>query len=75
MKSLLGNLTNIKKSVDALRSLGDPDKALEQLMQNSPQMKQAMDYVNQNGGNPKEVCFKIMRDNGLDPSTLENAIR
>ena len=71
----MGNLTNIKRSVDTLRSLGDPNKALEQLMQGSPQMKQALDYVKENGGDPKEVCFKIMRDNGIDPSILENAIR
>ena len=75
MQSLFGNLSNIKRRVEALRSLGDPNKALEQLMQNSPQMKQAIDYVNSNGGNPKEVCHKLFKDNGLDPNELEKALK
>lgn len=75
MNYLLGNLGNIKRSVNALRSLGDPDKALQQLLQNSPQMKQALDYVNNNGGDPKAVCYKLIRDNGLDPNALEDALR
>ena len=74
MTYLLGNLANIKKSVNSLRSLGDPKKALEQLMQGSPQMKQAIDYVNANGGNPKEVCYRMLKDNGLDPNALEKAL-
>lgn len=74
MTYLLGNLSNIKKSVDSLRSLGDPKKALEQLMRGSPQMKQAIDYVNANGGNPKAVCYKMLKENGLDPNTLERAL-
>lgn len=75
MQSLFGNLPNIKRSVDALRCLGDPQKALQQLMTNSPQMKQALDYVNSNGGDPKAVCYKLFRENGLDPSALENALK
>ena len=74
MKSLMGNLNNIKKSIDSLRSLGSPETALQQLMQNSPQMKEALDYVNSHGGNPKEVCFQLMKENGLDPSMLESEL-
>lgn len=75
MKYLLENLTGIKKNIEMLQSLGDPQKALEQLMQKSPQMKEALDYVNSHGGDPKEVCYQLMRDNGLDPQALESALK
>ena len=74
MQSLLGNISNIRKSVDALKSLGSPETALQHLMQGSPQMKQALDYVNEHGGNPKEVCFNLLKENGLDPQAIENEI-
>lgn len=71
----MGNLTTIRNSINALKSLGDPQKALEQLMQSNPHIKQALDYVNSNGGNPKEVCYKMLRENGVNPDDIEQALR
>lgn len=75
MKYLLENITGIKKNVEMLKSLGSPEKALESLMQKSPQMKEAIDYVNAHGGDPKEVCYTLLKNNGIDPQELENALR
>ena len=38
-------------------------------------MKQALDYVNQNGGNAKEVCEKMLADNGLSMNDILNQLR
>lgn len=75
IQSLLSNIGNIKSSVNALRSLGDPNKALEQLIQGSPQMKQALDYVNSHGGNPKEACYGLLKEEGIDPAQIEQALK
>lgn len=54
-----------KARVEALKSLGSPQSALQYLMQQNPNIRQAMQYVNQNGGNPKAVCEKLLRENGM----------
>lgn len=33
----------------------------------NPQFKQAMQYVNQNGGNPKDAFYKLAKEKGVDP--------
>lgn len=45
-----------------LRNANNPQKMLEQMMQNNPQYKQVMDYVKANGNDPKAAsealsCF------------------
>lgn len=74
MQSLLGNLSQIKQSIDAVGALESKEKAIEYLTSRSPQMKQALEYVNANGGDAKAVCHQILKDNGLDPQMLENAL-
>lgn len=68
-------LKNMKKRIDALRSLGNPQLALNQLISQNPQMKQAYDYVQANGGNAKEVCLKLAREQGIDPQSILDALR
>ena len=49
--------------------------ALMNLMQNNPGMKQALDYVNANGGNPKEAFYKLAQEKGVDPQTILNSLK
>lgn len=42
----------------------------QRVMSQNPQMKNAMDYVNQNGGDPKEVFYKLANENGLNPEEI-----
>ena len=72
---IVGQLKGMKKQIDALRSLGNPQLALNQLIANNPQMKQAYDYVQANGGNAKEVCLKLARERGLDPQSIMDALK
>lgn len=49
--------------------------ALMNLMQNNPGMKQALDYVNANGGNPKEAFYKLAQEKGVDPQAILNSLK
>lgn len=49
--------------------------AIQQLMQTNPAMKQALDYVNANGGNPKEAFYKLAQEKGVDPQTILNSLK
>lgn len=53
-------LNDAKQKIEALKSLGDPQKALQYLVQQNPNMKQAIDFVNKNGGDPKAALEKLL---------------
>jgi hypothetical protein len=38
-------------------------------------MKQAMDYVNQNGGDAKEAFYKLANENGVNPEDIINYLK
>ena len=42
---------------------------------NNPQMKQVVDYVNANGGNAKEVFYKLAKERGVDPQSILNSLK
>ena len=48
---------------------------LQQMMNTNPQMKQAMDYIQANGGNPKDAFYKLAEEKGVDPETILNSLR
>lgn len=74
MQGMMANLKQIKNQVNGLRSLGNPQAALNYLMSQNPQMRQALDYVNGSGGNPKEALDKLLKENGVDPQDIMNAL-
>ena len=49
--------------------------AIQQLMQNNPNMKKAIDYVNENGGNPKDAFYKLAKERGIDPDSILNSLK
>ena len=54
-----------------LKSAADPDAVFQNMISQNPAMQQAMLYIQQNGGDPKTACEKLMRDNGLDTNLLK----
>lgn len=44
-------------------------------MAQNPQMKQALEYVQANGGNAKEACIKLARERGIDPQSIIDALQ
>lgn len=40
------------------------------MAERNPGMKQALDYVNQNGGDPKAAFEKLAQEQGLNPDEI-----
>ena len=57
--------------VQNLKAIGNPQMMLQQM----PQYKQVMEYVNQNGGDPKTAFYKLASEMGVDPESILNQIR
>lgn len=41
---------------------------------NNPQLAQAIKYVNDNGGNPKDAFYKLAKEKGVDPQSILNSL-
>ena len=47
---------------------------VQQLAQSNPQLRQTLDFINQNGGNAKELFYKMAQQKGKDPNTILNQL-
>lgn len=64
-------IQQLRQMIGAIRSASDPNALLQQMLQrNNPAFAQALDYVKQNGNNPKAAFEKLAKDRGIDPAEL-----
>lgn len=45
------------------------------MAQRNPQLQQAMDYVRNNGGDPKAAFQKLAAEKGFDPAEIEKMFK
>ena len=45
------------------------------LMQNDPRMAQVIEYINQNGGDPKQAFYNMAKERNADPNDILSQIR
>ena len=65
------NLKQIKQAVDSIKSLQNPASAMDMLMgQQNPALKQAMDYVQTHGGDPRQAMISLAQEKGYDPNEI-----
>lgn len=43
---------------------------VNQTVNNNPQIKQVMEYINQNGGDPQTAFYKLAKEKGVDPNEI-----
>ena len=77
MNPLLTGIMNpqMKQLMQTVMTSQNPQMALQNLIQNNPNMKQAIDYVNANGGNPKDAFYKLAKERGVDPDSILNSLK
>ena len=61
MGQMLQQATGIAQALQT----GNP---LQIMGQNNPQMKQVLDYIQQNGGNAEQALYNLARQKGVDPN-------
>ena len=65
-----GNIGQIKQMMQMVRSAGNPQAMVQNMAQNNPQMKQAMDFIQQNGNDPKRAFYALAQQKGVDPDEI-----
>ena len=43
---------------------------VNQTINNNPQIKQVMDYIRQNGNDPKQAFYNLAKEKGVDPNEV-----
>lgn len=68
-------IAQAKKMMQTLKSVGNPQMMLNQMMGQNPQLKQVMDFVNANGGDPQALFYKLAEERGVNPDDILNQLR
>lgn len=66
---MLQNLN--QQMINAIKTARNP----QAMLQNMPQYKQVMDYIQQNGGNAKEAFYSKAREMGVNPEEILNQLK
>ena len=56
--------------MNLLKSVNNPQLMLQQMIQNNPQMRLVMNYINQNGGDPKKAFYNMAQEKGVNPDEV-----
>lgn len=70
-----GNLGQIKQLMNVCKNANDPQAMLYSMMKQNPQMKSAMDLIQQSGGDPKTAFYKLAEQRGIDPQEVIDALK
>lgn len=68
--SLPSNIQQIKNMMNMLRSSNNPQALLQNMIQQNPQMKNVMDIIQQNGGDPKTAFYNLANQRGVNPNEI-----
>ena len=61
--------------MDTIKSSNNPQAMLQNMVNQNPQYKQIMDYVRQNGGDPKTAFYKMAQQKGVNPDDILNMLK
>jgi len=65
----------IKQMMGMVKSAQNPQAMLNQLAMNNPKLKQAMDLVNQHGGDVGKALSATAQQMGIDPNEIINMLK
>ena len=70
MNLFSSRLGPIRQMMQTVRAAQNPAQALQQMAGNNPQIQQALQLVQQSGGNPQAAFEKLAREKGIDPQQI-----
>ena len=65
----------IRQMIGMLRSSGNPQAMLMQMMQNNPNVKQAMEIVQQYGGDAEKAFYALAKQKGINPQEILDLLK
>ena len=65
----------IRQMIGMLKSSGNPQAMLMQMMQNNPNVKQAMEIVQQYGGDAEKAFYALAEKKGINPQEILDLLK
>ena len=56
----------------AVMTAQNPNAMMQSLAQSNQQLQQTLDFINNNGGNAKQLFYSMAQQNNVDPNTIIN---
>ena len=69
------NFSMMKNYINLLKGQGNMEQALEGMVKNHPMYQQAMQFVKNNGGDYQQAFYAYAKQNGIDPSQIEDLFK
>lgn len=69
------NLMNIKKLMNTVKGVQNPQQILANMAQNNPQMRNVMSLVQNSGLSPKDLFYKMAKEQGVNPEEILRALQ
>ena len=66
---------NIQQMMKTVQMARNPQIMLQTMIRSNPAMRQAIDYINQNGGDPEQAFYRLADEKGVDPQEILNTLR
>ena len=73
--SLPNNLQQVKNMMNMFRNTNNPQALLENMIKQNPQMRNVMNIIQQNGGDPKTAFYNTAKQKGIDPQQILNMLK
>lgn len=68
-------ISPIKQMMQTIRSAGNPQMMLTQMLCNNPKYQEVMQYINNNGGDAQAAFYKMAQEMNVDPNEILNQLR
>ena len=74
MSLFRSRLGPIRQMMGAVKAAQNPMAALQQMAGQNPQLQQALQLVQQSGGDPQAALNKLCQERGIDPQQILSMI-
>ena len=75
LQAMLPAINQAKQMMGVIRSAQNPSAMLQQMVQSNPQMQQAMQILNQSGGDPTGMVYALSQQKGINPNELMELLK
>ena len=70
-----GSITQARNMMNMLKNSSNPQAMLQNMINQNPQMKQVMNLINENGGDPKRAFYSKAKQMGVNPDDILNMLK
>ena len=73
--TLLNNVQQIKSMMNLVRGAQNPTAMLQSMIYQNPQLREVVEFVNQNGGDARSAFYAMAKQKGVDPEQILSILR